>query len=195
MMHLDELELVAFVDGERDDLREHVESCAVCGGAVREQETTRALLRASGLLEPPPLAPVVAALPARAARRLTGWPRLAAIAAPVAVGAVAIAIVSTRGEGGPQPTAAQPEAATALQAAPAPPQADAKRSATPALGSAAAPVVRTVAGPLARVEQRLRAAGLEFVVEDGVVYVHAPRPQVTDALRGLPAGTIRVALR
>jgi hypothetical protein len=194
-MHLDELEVLAFVEGGRDDLREHVGACAVCAGAVREQEAARELLRASGLLVPPPLAPVVATLPGRAPRRLTGWPRLAAIAAPLAVGAVAVAIVSGRGEGGPQPSAGQSEAATALQA-PAAPQADAKRSAAPpSLESAGDPVVRSVAGPRARVERRLRAAGLDVAVEDGVLYVHGTRRQVTAALRGLPAGPVRVVLR
>lgn len=126
MMHLDELEVLAFADGERDDLREHVDACDVCARAVAEQVELRDALRASGLVEPPPLGPFVATLPPRPSRRLAGWPRLATILAPVAAGAIAIAVVTTRG--GEQP-ARQADDATAMKAAPA--QEDSSRAAAP----------------------------------------------------------------
>jgi hypothetical protein len=114
-MHLNELEVLAVAEGERDDLREHVDSCEVCARAVAEQVTARDALRSAELFQAPPLEHLVAALPERArTRRLTGWPRAAAILAPVAAGAIAIAVVTTRGE--EQRPAAQPEAATAMKA-------------------------------------------------------------------------------
>jgi hypothetical protein len=57
MQHPDELELLAFAEGEGEDLRAHVDSCAECSRAVAQARAGRDALRAAGLVEPPPLEP------------------------------------------------------------------------------------------------------------------------------------------
>lgn len=194
-MHPDELDLLAYAEGERDDLRGHVSGCAECSAAVRELEAARTALRSAPLLGLPEgrVGEIVAGLPARPrVRRLSGWPRLAVLAAPVAAALVAVSVVSLRGEDAPGPEAQALRAESAGQERATLPPVAADSAAAAPKASLQAPVAE-VQGPPQEVVTLLRRNGLFARRAGQAVEVRGLEvDRVLEVLQGRPDGPVEI---
>lgn len=196
-MHPDELELLAYVEGELDDARRagvasHVESCARCAGEVEAVERARMLLREAPLLELPAerrdaIASGLTA-PARSGRRVLTL--VAPIAAALAL-AGGVAVVATQGGGGDG--ASEVSAGKVQEGA-----GEAESGEDGAAGgeAASAPPQAFVSGPAEEVAAKLRERGFRASVRDGAVVVRgAPLARVRKALADLQPGDVAVYVR
>lgn len=190
-IHPHELDLLAYAEGERDDLRDHMTTCPECSAAVRELAAARTALRSAPLVRLPEsrVREIVAGLPERPrVRRLSGWPRIAVLAAPVAAAVVAISVVSLGGEGAPRQSA---EALQAQERAALPPAAADSAAAAPK-ASLQAPVAQ-VQGPPEEVVALLRRNGLAARVVGRAVEVRGLQVErVLEVLKGRPDGPVEV---
>lgn len=225
--HLSELELLELVEGELGPAEaaaagRHVQACAACRAQRDDLVRARDALRAAPLLELPRarLAAVLGSLPPqerepRGVRAFFASPlRIALVAVPAAVAAVAVVVSLSVGDGGGGTSAAAPKTAAALAArdsaspgasgggaeaggAAAETAAGARTAAeggAAAAATAAAAPLR-VAGPPAEVARELRAAGLTAIVSGGVVEVRgASRERVELVLARRGPGDVEVVL-
>jgi len=206
-MHPEELELLAYLEGELDDLRRaevasHLEACARCAQELRSVEAGRAALRSAPMLELPSerLETMLTRLPSRGAtphgviRRVL--PIAAALAAVAALAGGAF-VLGTSGGGDDEGASGmgQDEASDASgggEVAPTTdgPSTDKRQSPEPLLRAA------SVAGSPATVARRLRSDGFDARVVNGRVIVRgATAEEVRKALETLDAGPVRVVVR
>ena len=205
-MHPEEVELLAYLEGELDDPRRaevasHLESCDRCAQEVRSVEAGRAALHSSPMLELPSerLEAMLTRLPSRAAappgliRR--ALPVAAALAAVAALAGGAFVLGTIDGgddEGASAP--AQGEASDAGGGEVAPTTEGASRD----KGQSAEPLLKaaSVAGSPATVARRLRSDGFDARAVDGRVIVRgATAAEVRKALEALDTGPVRVVVR
>jgi anti-sigma factor RsiW len=205
-MHPEELELLAYLEGELDDPRRgqvasHLETCDRCAQEVRAVEAGRAALRSTPMLELPQerLEALLTRLPSRAAAP----PSLIRRALPVAAALAAVAalaggafVLGTSGEGGDDAAGvAQDEASDAGGGGEAAATTDGsttdKRQSAPSTGKAA-----LVAGSPTNVARRLRRDGFDARAVNGRVIVRgATAAEVRKALETLDTGPVRVVVR
>jgi anti-sigma factor RsiW len=199
--HPDELELLAYTEGELDAasarrVADHARSCASCAGRVRALETARGALREAPLLPLPAerRARVIRELPPPP-RRAPARARLLALAAALVALAGLVAVVATR-EGGPTVGG---DARQAAEQAP-PPARESDRSgdanAPEAAAGRAAPLAQVDARP-SRVAAFLRERGYDARVVGGSVEVRTKRgAAVRRLLAGrFPRGGVAVYVR
>jgi hypothetical protein len=205
-MHLEELELLSYLEGNLDDTRRgqvasHLETCERCAQELRAVEAGRAALRSAPMLELPPerLEAMLTRLPSRAAtppgviRR--ALPVAAALAAVAALAGGAF-VLGTSGEGGDDAAGvAQDEASDAGGGGEATATTDGsttdKRQSAPSTGKAA-----LVAGSPTNVARRLRRDGFDARAVNGRVIVRgATAAEVRKALETLDTGPVRVVVR
>jgi hypothetical protein len=205
-MHPEELELLAYVEGELDDPRRaevasHLEACDRCVQELRSVESGKAALRSAPMLELPPgrLETMLTRLPSRAAAP----PGLIRRALPVAAALAAVAalaggaFVLGTSDGGDDEGAsgvAQDEASDAGGGGEAAATTDGattdKRQSAEPLFEAA-----SVAGSPAIVARRLRSDGLDARAVDGRVIVRgATAAEVRKALETLDTGPGQVVV-
>jgi anti-sigma factor RsiW len=204
-MHLEELELLSYLEGNLDDTRRgqvasHLETCERCAQELRAVEAGRAALRSAPMLELPPerLEAMLTRLPSRAAtppgviRR--ALPVAAALAAVAALAGGAF-VLGTSGEGGDDAAGvAQDEASDAGGGGEAAATTDGsttdKRQSAPSTGKAA-----LVAGSPTNVARRLRRDGFDARAVNGRVIVRgATAAEVRKALETLDTGPVRVVV-
>ena len=205
-MHPEELELLAYLEGELDDPRRgevasHLETCDRCAQELRSVEAGRAALRSAPMLELPagrldtllaPLPSRVAAPPGLIRRALPVAAALAAVAA-LAGGAV---VLGTSGGGDDEGASgfAQDESSNAGgggEAATTDGASTDERQSAPSSGKAA-----LVAGSPTNVARRLRRDGFDARAVNGRVIVRgATAAEVRKALETLDTGPVRVVVR
>lgn len=204
-MHPEELELLAYLEGELDDPRRgqvasHLETCDRCAQEVRAVEAGRAALRSAPMLELPSerLETMLTRLPSRA----TTPPGLIRRALPVAAALAAVAAVAGgafvlgTSDGGDDDAAgvAQDEASSAGgggEAATTKGTSTDERQGGPSPGKAA-----LVAGSPVSVARRLRSDGFDARAVNGRVIVRgATAAEVRKALETLDTGPVRVVVR
>jgi len=212
-MHPEELELLAYLEGELDDPRReevasHLESCERCAQELRAVGAGRAVLRSAPMLELPAerLDALLTRLPARAAaapgllrRALPLAATLAAFAA-LAGGAVVLGTSGGGDDGGSAGGIAQDEASGVGGGADTRGSAGEVQegSATQALEDAeTSPLkAKSVAGSPASVARRLRRGGFDVRVVNGEVIVQgATDAEVRKALEPLGSGSVQVFVR
>jgi len=205
-MHPEEVELLAYLEGELDDPRRmevasHLESCDRCAQEVRSVEAGRAALHSSPMLELPSerFEAMLTRLPSRAAtppgliRRTL--PVAAALAAVAALAGGAF-VLGTSGEGDDEGASglAQDEASDAgggAEGAATTTGSTAERQGAPSMLRADA-----VAGSPASVARRLRRDGFDARTVNGRVIVRgATAAEVRKALETLDRGPVRVLVR
>ena len=197
MEHFSEERLLELADSGLDDA--HLHECAECRAAVDEQRAALTALMAAPVLELPRerVREIVAALPDQTpVRRLRGWPQRLAILAPVAAAAIAVMIVSNRGEDLPQREGAD-DAAVAMSA---PAQEDARAGAElqaipqkRACGAGTQTLITKVLGPPDEVVALLRDVGIDAVQCNGAVEVPGPETgRVLELLGERPDGAVEV---
>lgn len=205
-MHPEEVELLAYLEGELDDPRRaevasHLESCDRCAHEVRSVEAGRAALHSSPMLELPSerLEAMLTRLPSRAAappglirRALPVAAALAAVAA-LAGGAFVLGTI----DGGDDESASAPAQGEASDAGGGGEAAPTEGASTEK-GQSAGPLLRadSVAGSPATVARRLRSDGFDARAVDGRVIVRgATAAEVRKALEALDTGPVRVVVR
>jgi anti-sigma factor RsiW len=202
--HPDELDLLAYVDGETSDrsVAEHVAGCPACAGQVRRLEAGRDALRASALLELPEhrRQAILAGLPRREPRRSISRRRLLTVLAPVAVvaGLVAVATNIERGPGlggggDDEAAVAEPAAGEAPS-----PRVMEEAEGTEAQGQSKADTtaLRSVAGTPEGVASYLRQRGFKARAVESTVEVRgARRARLLKVLEGRPEGHVVVLLK
>jgi hypothetical protein len=205
-MHPDELELLAYVEGELDDLRRaevasHLESCDRCAQELHAVEAGRAALRSAPMLELPQerLEALLIRLPSRAAAP----PGLIRRALPVAAALAAVAAVAggafvlgTSGGGDDEGAGglAQDEASNAGGGAEG--AATTNGDSTERQGATSPLKATLVAGSPASVARRLRRDGFEARAVNGRVIVQgATAAEVRKALETFDPGPVRVVVR
>lgn len=204
-MHPEELELLAYLEGELDDPRRgevasHLETCDSCAQELRAVETGRAALRSAPMLELPAerLEALLTRLPARAAtppgflRR--ALPVAAALAAVAALAGGAFVLGTGGGgdngagsdaSGGDVERSSGDSAETAAQGA--------DGSATATSGSSS---LKSVTGSAQGVASRLRRRGFDARVSGDRVIVRGARAEeVRKALEPLGPGPVEVVVR
>jgi anti-sigma factor RsiW len=205
-MHPDELELLAYLEGELDDPRRaevasHLETCDRCAQELRRAETGRAALRSAPVLElrAGRLEAMLTRLPSRAAsppgliRRML--PVAAALAAVAALAGGAF-VLGTSGGGDDEGASgmAQDEASDAgggEAAATTEGATTDTRQSAPSTGKTA-----LVAGSPTSVARRLRRDGFDARAVDGSVIVRgATAAEVRKALETFDPGPVRVVAR
>ncbi len=206
-MHPEEVELLAYLEGELDDPRRaevasHLESCDRCAQEVRSVEAGRAALHSSPMLELPSerLEAMLTRLPSRAAappglirRALPVAAALAAVAA-LAGGAFVLGTI----DGGDDEGASAPAQGEASDAGGGGEAAPTTGGASTDKGQSAEPLLRadSVAGSPATVARRLRSDGFDARAVDGRVIVRgATAAEVRKALETLDTGPVRVVVR
>ena len=205
-MHPEEVELLAYLEGELDDPRRaevasHLEACERCAQEVRSVEAGRAALHSSPMLELPSerLEAMLTRLPSRVAapagliRR--ALPVAAALAAVAALAGGAF-VLGTSGGGDEEGASgmAQDEASDAGGGGEAAPT----EGASTETRQSAEPLLRadSVAGSPATVARRLRSDGFDARAVDGRVIVRdATAAEVRKALETLDTGPVRVVVR
>ncbi|TMJ97959.1 MAG: hypothetical protein E6G67_01725 [Actinobacteria bacterium] len=186
--HPEELELLAYADGELADperVAAHVQACEQCGEQLRLLEDARTALREAPLLELPAerRAQILHDLPERPERRRLRMPvgALAAAAALLLIaGSVALftMVGGNGGGGGGSASEAAGQAGGGAKAVDT--------------GALRAPEL----GPLVGVASFLRSRGFDARVEAGQVVVRNARPEdVRRALLGRGHGSVRVVVR
>jgi Putative zinc-finger len=206
-MHPEELELLAYLEGELDDPRRgqvasHLETCERCAQELRAAEAGRAALRSAPMLELPRerLEAVLTRLPSQAAtspgllRRVLP---LAAALAAVAALAVGAFVLGTGGEGddGSASAPAQDEASSAGGGGEGAATTNGGSTAETQTGSSYLKAAR-VAGSPAGVARRLRRDGFDARAVNGKVIVRgATEAQVQKALEQFDPGRVRVLVR
>ena len=211
-IHPEELELLAYLEGELDDQRRgqvasHLETCEICADDLRAAETGRAALRSAPMLELPAerLEALLTRLPAQAATS----PGLLRRTLPVAAALAAVAalaggafVLGTSGGGDDSGSAG----GLTQDASSAGGGADTGSSAgeaqegtvTKALEDAeTSPLkAKSVAGSPASVARRLRHGGFDARVVKGEVIVRgATDAEVRKALEPLGPGSVQVFVR
>jgi anti-sigma factor RsiW len=206
-MHPEELELLAYLEGELDDSRRaevasHLEACDRCAQEVRSVEAGRAALRSAPMLELPSerLEATLTGLPPRAVtppgvirRALPIAAALAAVAA-LAGGAFVLGTI----DGGDDESASAPAQGEASDASGGGEVAPTTGGATTDKRQSAEQLFEAanVAGSPATVARRLRRDGLDARAVDGRVIVRgATATEVRKALATLDTGPVRVVIR
>jgi hypothetical protein len=206
-MHPEELELLAYLEGELDDPRRgqvasHLETCDRCAQEVRAVEAGRAALRSTPMLELPQER--VEALLTRLPSRAAAPPSLIRRALPVAAALAAVAalaggafVLGTSGSGDDEGAggAAQDELSNAGGGAEGAATTNGastdKRQGGPSSSKTA-----LVAGSPASVARRLRRDGFEARAVNGRVIVRgATAAEVRKALEAFDPGPVRVVVR
>ena len=209
-MHPEELELLAYLEGELDDPRRaqvasHVETCDRCAQDLREAEAGRAALRSAPMLELPQerLEALLTQLPSHAVtppgfiRR--ALPVAAALAAVAALAGGAF-VLGTSGEGGDEGAGvAQNEASDAgggaVQGGGSTTRESTEGSEFEGVPPSTLRAAR-VAGSPASVARRLRRDGFDARAVNGRVIVRgATAADVRKALETLDTGPVRVLVR
>jgi hypothetical protein len=204
-MHPEELELLAYLEGELDgprrgEVASHLETCDRCAQDLRSVEAGRAALRSAPMLELPAgrLDTLLAPLPSSVAAP----PSLIRRALPVAAALVAVAAVAGgafvlgTSDGGDEDAAgvAQDEASSAgggAEAATTDGASTDERQSAPSSGKAA-----LVAGSPTNVARRLRRDGFDARAVNGRVIVRgATAAEVRKALETFDPGPVRVVVR
>lgn len=215
-MHPEELELLAYLEGELDDPRRgqvasHLETCDHCAQELRAVEAGRAALRSAPMLELPQerLEALLTRLPSRAAtppgliRRVL--PVAAALAAVAALAGGAFVLGTSGGGDDESSGVAQDEASSAGGGAAegaattggSTPEGQ-KGTATDHSEGLAPTALRVarVAGSPASVARRLRSEGFNARAVNGTVIVRsATAAEVRKALETLDTGPVRVLVR
>ena len=205
-MHPEELELLAYLEGELDDphraqVASHLESCDRCAQELRSLEAGRAALRSAPMLELPPerLEALLTRLPSRAATP----PGVIRRALPVAAALAAVAalaggaFVLGTGGGGDDESAgmAQDEASDASGGGEGAPTTEGS-STDKRQSGASSNKAALVAGSPAGVARRLRSDGFDARAVNGRVIVRgATAEEVRKALETLDTGPVRVVVR
>ena len=185
-MHPEELELLAYLEGELDDLRRgqvasHLETCDLCAQELRAVEAGRAALRSAPMLElsQERLDAVLTRLPSRATtprgliRRVL--PVAAALAAVAALAGGAFVLGTNGGGEGAATT---------------------KRESTVESQDGPSYLRAAVAGSPASVARRLRRHGFDARAVNGRVIVRgATEADVRKALKQFDPGPVRVLIR
>jgi hypothetical protein len=205
-MHLEELELLSYLEGNLDDTRRgqvasHLETCERCAQELRAVEAGRAALRSAPMLELP--RERLEAMLTRLRSRAATPPGVIRRALPVAAALAAVAalaggafVLGTSGEGGDDAAGvAQDEASDAGGGGEAAATTDGsttdKRQSAPSTGKAA-----LVAGSPTNVARRLRRDGFDARAVNGRVIVRgATAAEVRKALETLDTGPVRVVVR
>jgi len=206
-MHPEELELLAYLEGELDDLRRgqvasHLETCDLCAQELRAVEAGRAALRSAPMLELPQerLEALLTRLPSRAATP----PSLIRRALPVAAALAAVAalaggafVLGTSGGGDDEGAGglAQDEASNAGGGAEGAATTNGASTDKRQSGSSSSKTA-LVAGSPASVARRLRSDGFEARAVNGRVIVRgATKADVRKALEQFDPGPVRVLIR
>ena len=204
-MHPEELELLAYLEGELDDPRRgqvasHLETCGLCAQELRAVEAGRAVLRSAPMLELPQerLEAVLTRLPSRATtpglmRRML--PVAAALAAVAALAGGAF-VLGTSGGGDDESASgvAQDEASNAGGGGEG--AATTKGESTVESQDAPSYLRTAVAGSPASVARRLRRDGFDARAVNGRVIVRgATKADVRKALEQFDPGPVRVLIR
>ena len=206
-MHPEELELLAYLEGELDEPRRaevasHLEACDRCAQELRSVEAGGAALRSAPMLELPSerVEAMLTQLPSRAATR----PGVIRRALPVAAALAAVAalaggafVLGTSG-GGDEENASGPAQGEASDAGGGGEATATKDGATTDKRQSAEPLLQagSVAGSPATVARRLRRDGLDARAVDGRVIVRrATAAEVRKALETLDTGPVRVVVR
>ena len=206
-MHPEELELLAYLEGELDDPRRaevasHLEACDRCAQELRSVEVGRAALRSAPMLELPSerLEAMLTRLPSRAVtppgliRRVL--PVAAALAAVAALAGGAF-VLGTSGGGDDEGASgmAQDEASDAGGGGEAAPTTEGATTGKRQSGSSPLKAL-SVAGSPATVARRLRGDGFDARAVNGRVIVRgATADEVRKALETLDTGPVHVVVR
>jgi anti-sigma factor RsiW len=205
-MHPEELELLAYMEGDLDDPRRgqvasHLETCDLCAQELRAVEAGRAALRSAPMLElsQERLDAVLTRLPSRAMtppgliRRVL--PLAAALAAVAALAGGAF-VLGTNGGGDDEGASgvAQDEASDAAGGGEG--AATTKKESTVGTQDAPSYLRTAVAGSPASVARRLRRDGFDARAVNGRVIVRgATEADVRKALEQFDPGPVRVLIR
>jgi anti-sigma factor RsiW len=205
-MHPEELELLAYLEGELDDPRRgqvasHLETCDRCAQDLRSVEAGRAALRSAPMLELPEehFEALLTRLPSRAAtppgliRRTL--PVAAALAAVAALAGGAF-VLGTSGGGDDEGASgvAQDEVSNAAGGGEG--AATTKKESTVGTQDAPSYLRTAVAGSPASVARRLRRDGFDARAVNGRVIVRgATEADVRKALEQFDPGPVRVLIR
>ncbi|HYM64472.1 MAG TPA: hypothetical protein VES61_07320, partial [Gaiellaceae bacterium] len=211
-MHPEELELLAYLEGELDDQRRgqvasHLETCEMCTDDLRAAKAGRAALRSAPMIDLPAerLEALLTRLPSRAATS----PGLLRRTLPVAAALAAVAalaggafVLGTSGEGDDSGSAGgltQDEASSAGGADTGGSAGEVQEgTVTEAFEDAeTSPLkAKSVAGSPASVARRLRRGGFDAGVVNGEVIVRgATHAEVRKALEPLGPGSVQVFVR
>ena len=205
-MHPEELDLLAYLEGELDDqhrseVAAHLKGCGRCAQEVRAAAAGRDALRSAPELELAPgrLEHVLDELPVRAAKR----PGLAGRLLPVAAALAAVAalaggafVIGTSDRGDDEAAGIAQDESSAGEGAETAPAASVESAAGDDSSGTSSPTLKRVEGSARDVANTLRRQGFAARVSGDRVIVRGARAgDVRKALEQLGPGPVRVVVR